>query len=91
MGLKKKEKKRRKKAWASDHEANLHPSLPPTPPESIKEPPSALCSTVLMTSLCKASSPAVPLVLPSAAPGLLKGPEEVETTAVLEEGRGEER
>lgn len=50
-GLKKREREE-KAAWASDHKAALHHHQPA---ESIKEPPTALCSTVLMTSLCPIS------------------------------------
>lgn len=79
------EKRRETATWASDHKATLHPPYPdstqPTP-ESISEPSSALCSTLLMTSLSKTNSPAIPLALPSGATGVMKGPEEVEVVAV---------
>lgn len=55
--------------WASDHKA----TRPPITHSTIL----ALCSTVLMTTLCKANSPAIPLALPSGATGVLKCPEEV--------------
>lgn len=48
VGIKKNGEREEKAAWASDHEAALHHHQPA---ESIKEPPWALCSTVLMTSL----------------------------------------
>ncbi len=75
------EKRRETATWASDHKAALHhsnPLLHTAHPRSIREPSSALCSTLLMTSLSKTNSPAIPLALPSGDTGVTEDPEEVE-------------
>lgn len=77
--------------WKRDRNGNMGqwsqgspppPDSTPPSPESIKKPSSTLCSTLLLTSLCKTNSPASPLALPSGAAGVLSGPEEVEVVAV---------
>ena len=79
-GMKKKERNSNMGQWS---QGNPPPNSTQPTPESISEPSSALCSTLLVTSLSKTNSPAIPLALPSGATGVMKGPEEVEVVVAV--------